>query len=124
MKLKPKSLNLAMRKGTLDPTNGEGAFKLSGGFTAKQNGGKAKVKFFSLALAPNGGTGSLGADVGKKELENFANVKGGTLDPRRLGREARGSHGRADQEGGEGPPQAAQRAPPARPARRSPPLRR
>ena len=79
LKLKPKSLTLSMRKGALDPTNGEGTFKVSGGFRAKQNGGKARVKFFSLALAPNGGTGSLGADVGKKELENFANVTGGTL---------------------------------------------
>ena len=79
LKLKPKSVTLSMRKGSLDPTTGEGTIKTRGSFRAKRGGNKLKVNLTKLNLAASGGKGSIEGEVGKKTVRKFATVKGGTL---------------------------------------------
>ncbi|HSD24222.1 MAG TPA: hypothetical protein VLB79_07845 [Solirubrobacterales bacterium] len=79
MKLKPKSLNLAITGGAVDPVDGAGTVQLSGAFSARRGTGKAKVRLTTLNLGANGGRGSVIAKVGKDFVSNFASLSGGTV---------------------------------------------
>ncbi len=89
LKLKPKSLTLAITGGAIDPVDGSGTTQVSGGFKAKRPKGKAKrkgrgkgktkVKFTSLTLGANGAQGTIVAKVGKDFISGFGTLKGGTV---------------------------------------------
>src|SRR6476619_2060515 len=68
LKLKPKSLNLPIASGSVDPISGAGTVQVTGGFRAKRGKGKTKVTITALNLAPNGGQGSVSAKIGKKKV--------------------------------------------------------
>jgi hypothetical protein len=79
MKLKPKSLNLPITGGAVDPVDGSGTVQVSGGFKAKRGKGKVAVKITTLNLGANGGRGSITAKVNKDFVGNFATLSGGTV---------------------------------------------
>jgi hypothetical protein len=79
LKVKPKSLNLAVTGGELDPTTGAGTIETSGAFRAKRGGRKTKVKIASLVLGANGGAGKINARIGKRKASGFGKLSGGTL---------------------------------------------
>src|SRR6476659_377119 len=79
LKLKPKSLNLPISTGSVDPISGAGTVQVSGGFKAKRGKGKAKVKLTRLTLGANGGPGSISAKIGKSNVNSFATLSGGTV---------------------------------------------
>jgi hypothetical protein len=79
LKLKPKSLNLPIASGSVDPTSGAGTVQVNGAFRAKRGKGKAKVKITRLRLGANGGPGSIAAKVGKNNVGAFATLSGGTV---------------------------------------------
>ncbi|HEY7121634.1 MAG TPA: hypothetical protein VH329_03650 [Solirubrobacterales bacterium] len=79
LKLKPKSLNLPITGGALDPVDGSGTVQVAGGFKAKRGKGKVKVKITTFTLGPNGGPGSITAKVGKDFVSNFGKLSGGTV---------------------------------------------
>src|SRR6476619_4118585 len=79
LKLKPKSLNLPIASGSVDPISGAGTVQVTGGFQAKRAKGKAKVKFTSLTLGASGGPGSISAKVGKSKVNSFGTLSGGTV---------------------------------------------
>ena len=79
LKLKPKSLNLPIASGSVDPISGAGTVQVNGAFRAKRGKGKAKVKITRLSLGANGGTGSIAAKVGKSNVGAFATLSGGTV---------------------------------------------
>jgi len=79
LKLKPRSLNLRIVSGSVDPVSGAGSVQLNGGFRAKRGKGKAKVTLTRLTLGANGGAGSVSAKVGKKSVASFATLSGGTV---------------------------------------------
>ncbi len=55
IKVKPKTLNLAITRGELDPTTGAGTIETTGKFTARRSGRKTKVKVTALVFGANGG---------------------------------------------------------------------
>jgi hypothetical protein len=84
IKVKPKTLNLAITRGDLDPTTGAGTIETTGSFRAKRGrhggpGGKTKVKITALVLGANGGAGRIDAKVGKRKTKGFGKLSGGTL---------------------------------------------
>ena len=79
LKLKPKSLNLPIASGSVDPISGAGTVQVNGAFRAKRGKGKAKVKITRLSLGANGGPGSIAAKVGKSNVGAFATLSGGTV---------------------------------------------
>jgi hypothetical protein len=79
LKLKPKSLNLPIAAGAVDPVSGAGTVQVNGGFRAKRGKGKAKVKITRLTLGANSGPGSISAKVGKRNVGSFATLSGGTI---------------------------------------------
>jgi hypothetical protein len=79
LKLKPRSLNLPISGGAVDPIDGSGTVKVSGGFKARRGKGKVKVKITALNLGANGVQGSVTAKVGKKGVTPFATLRGGTV---------------------------------------------
>jgi hypothetical protein len=79
MKLKPKSLNLPITGGAVDPVDGSGSVQVNGSFNAKRGKGKAKVKIATLNLGANGGPGSITVKVNKDFVSNFAVLSGGTV---------------------------------------------
>jgi hypothetical protein len=79
LKLSPKTLNLPISGGDVDPTNGSGTVQVAGGFKAKKGKGKARVTITALNLGANGGQGSLAAKVGKRKVSVFASLAGGTV---------------------------------------------
>jgi hypothetical protein len=79
LKLKPKSLNLPIASGSVDPISGAGTVQVNGAFRAKRGKGKAKVKITRLSLGANGGPGSIAAKVGKSNVGTFATLSGGTV---------------------------------------------
>jgi hypothetical protein len=79
LKVKPKSLSLPITGGALDPTNGAGSVQTSGKFRVRQGKDKAKVKVLTLNLGANGGAGSLDAKIGKRKVNGFGKLSGGTL---------------------------------------------
>ena len=79
LKLKPKSLNLPIASGSVDPISGAGTVQVNGAFRAKRGKGKAKVKITRLSLGANGGPGSIAAKVGKSNVGSFATLSGGTV---------------------------------------------
>jgi hypothetical protein len=79
LKLKPRALTLPITGGAVDPVNGSGTAKVSGGFQAKRGKGKAKVKLTAITLGANGGPGSISAKVGKRNVSNFATLAGGSV---------------------------------------------
>jgi hypothetical protein len=79
LKLKPKSLNLPITGGAVDPVDGSGAVQVNGGFKVKRGKGKAAVKITTLNLAAGGGQGSVVVKVNKDFVSNFATLSGGTV---------------------------------------------
>jgi hypothetical protein len=79
LKLKPKSLNLPITSGSVDPISGAGTVQINGAFRAKRGKGKAKVRLTRLNLGANGGPGSISAKVGKRNVGSFATLSGGTV---------------------------------------------
>jgi hypothetical protein len=79
LKLKPSSLNLPITGGAVDPIDGSGIVRVSGGLRARRGKAKAKVRITALNLAANGGQGSVTAKVGKKGVTPFATLTGGTV---------------------------------------------
>lgn len=79
LKVKPKTLNLAIIRGELDPTTGAGTIETTGKFRAKRGGRKTKVKITALILGANGGPGKIDAKVGKRKTKGFGKLSGGTL---------------------------------------------
>ena len=79
LKLKPGSLTLPITGGAVDPIDGSGTVRLSGGFKAKRGKGKAKVTLTALNLGANGGPGSIAAKVGKRKVGAFGTLAGGTV---------------------------------------------
>jgi hypothetical protein len=79
LKLKPASLNLAITGGAFDPVDGSGTVQVSGGFRAKRGKHKAKVKFTALTFGANGGPGSIDAKIGKRKVNGFGRLAGGTV---------------------------------------------
>jgi hypothetical protein len=78
-KVKPKTLNLAITRGELDPTTGAGTIETTGGFRAKRGGRKTKVKITALVLGADGGPGRIDAKIGKRKTKGFGKLSGGTL---------------------------------------------
>jgi hypothetical protein len=79
LKLKPKSLNLPITGGAVDPVDGSGTVQVKGGFKVKRGKGKAAVKITTLNLAAGGGRGSVVVKVNKDFVSNFATLSGGTV---------------------------------------------
>ena len=99
LKLKPRTLSLAISKGNVDPVTGAGTIeaagtlraksgkrnKKSGKRKAKKSGkrnkksgkGKAKVRILSLTIGGSGSPGQIDAKVDKKRVNAFATLSGG-----------------------------------------------
>lgn len=78
LKLKPAALSLAIAKGKVDPITGAGNVDAAGTLRAKSGKGKAKVQILSLTFGGSGGPGQIDAKVGKKRVNAFATLSGGT----------------------------------------------
>jgi hypothetical protein len=76
LKLKPGTLSLPITTGELDPITGAGTVETVGALRAKRGKHKAKVKITSLDL---GGTGRINAKIGKRRVNGFAKLSGGTV---------------------------------------------
>jgi hypothetical protein len=79
MKLKPKSLNVPISGGAVDPVDGSGTVQINGAFQARRGKSKVKVRLTTLNLGANGAKGSVVAKVGKEFVSNFATLSGGTV---------------------------------------------
>ncbi len=79
LKLKPKTLNLRMTSGELDPTTGAGTVATAGALKAKRGKRQAKVKIISLVLGGAGGAGKINAKIGKRKVNGFGKLSGGTV---------------------------------------------
>jgi hypothetical protein len=79
LKLKPGTLSLRITTGELDPITGAGTVETVGALRAKRGKHKAKVKITSLDLGGTGGTGRINAKVGKRRVNGFAKLSGGTV---------------------------------------------
>jgi hypothetical protein len=79
LKLKPKSLSLAITGGAVDPVDGSGTVQMNGAIRVKRGKGKTKVRITTLNLGANGGQGSITAKVGKEFVSNFGTLSGGTV---------------------------------------------
>ena len=79
LKLSPKSLNLPIAGGAVDPISGAGTVETSGAIKVKRGKSKTKVKITELTFGANGGQGSIAAKVGKKKVKRFALLSGGTV---------------------------------------------
>ena len=90
IKVKPKTLNLAITRGDLDPTTGAGTIETTGKFTARRSGRKTKVKITALVFGANGGPGTIDAKVGKRKTKGFGKLSGGTLTRQGFGAKLNG----------------------------------
>jgi len=79
LKVNPKSLNIPITSGALDPVDGSGTVYVTGSFKAKRGKSKAKVQLTSLTLGANGGPGSIAAKIGGDRVNNFGSLIGGTV---------------------------------------------
>ncbi len=83
LKLKPASLSLPITGGAVDPIDGSGTVKVSGAMGAKLGKGKTTVTIVSLTFGPGGAPGSVAATVGKgkgrKRVNAFGVLRGGTV---------------------------------------------
>jgi hypothetical protein len=79
LKLKPGTLTLPITTGDLDPTTGAGTLETAGAIKAKRGKRKAKVKIISLTLGGNGGPGKINAKIGKRKVNGFGKLSGGTV---------------------------------------------
>jgi hypothetical protein len=79
LKLKPRSVTLAITGGAIDPVDGSGTAQVSGGFKARRGKGKAKVTITTFNLGANGAQGSIVAKVGKDFVNGFGKLSGGTV---------------------------------------------
>ncbi len=79
LKLKPRTINLPITGGAVDPIDGSGTVQVSGGFKAKRRKHKAKVTITSITFGANGGPGNIAAKVGKRKVGAFGRLAGGTV---------------------------------------------
>src|SRR5262249_41304048 len=61
LKLRPGSLDLAITGGAIDPIDGSGSARVSGGFLAKRGKGKTKVIITRLIFGAGGAPGTISA---------------------------------------------------------------
>jgi hypothetical protein len=78
-KVKPKTLNLRITRGDLDPTTGAGTIETTGAFRVRGRGHKTKVKITALIFGANGGAGKINGKVGKRRTKGFGKLSGGSL---------------------------------------------
>src|SRR4051794_11634829 len=67
LKLSPGSLSLPITGGAVDPINGSGTVRVSGGFKAKRGKGKTKGTITAPALGAHGGPGGPPPPRGEKK---------------------------------------------------------
>jgi hypothetical protein len=79
LKLKPATLTLPVTTGDLDPATGAGTLETTGAIKAKRGKRKAKVKVTGLVLPAAGGTGTINAKIGKRKVNGFGKLSGGTV---------------------------------------------
>lgn len=79
LKLKPGTLTLPITTGDLDPTTGAGTLETVGAIKAKRGKRKAKIKITSLTLGASGGAGKINAKIGKRKVNGFGKLSGGTV---------------------------------------------
>jgi len=79
LKLRPGSLDLAITGGAIDPIDGSGSARVSGGFVAKRGKGKTKVIITRLIFGAGGAPGTISAKVGKKSVGAFGRLVGGSV---------------------------------------------
>lgn len=81
LKLKPSSATLPITGGALDPIDGSGTVRVSGGFKARLAKGKTKVTIVSLTFGTNGAPGAIAAKIGKggKIVGGFGMLSGGAV---------------------------------------------
>jgi hypothetical protein len=79
LKLKPATLTLPITTGDLDPTTGAGTVETRGALRAKRGKRKAKVKITSLTLGGGAGAGKINAKIGKRKVNGFGKLSGGTV---------------------------------------------
>jgi hypothetical protein len=79
LKLKPATRTLPITTGELDPTTGAGTVETRGAIRARSRGRKAKVKITALVFGANGGAGKINARIGKRKVNGFGKLSGGTL---------------------------------------------
>ena len=64
---------------TLTPSDGDGTVKAPGKLQVKAGKRKAEMKISTFTFGANGGPGKIGAKVGKKRVNEFADQSGGTV---------------------------------------------
>jgi hypothetical protein len=79
LKLKPATRTLPITTGELDPITGAGTVETRGALRARRGGRKAKVKITSLVLGGSGGAGKINARIGKRKVNGFGKLSGGTV---------------------------------------------
>jgi len=79
LKLKPRTINLPITGGAIDPIDGSGTVQVSGRFKAKRRKHKAKVTITSITFGANGGPGNIAAKVGKRKVGAFGTLAGGAV---------------------------------------------
>ena len=79
LKLKPSSLELAIKGGAVDPVAGDGTVKAAGTLRVKAGKRKAQVSIKGFRFGANGGPGTITAKVGKKRVKGFGDLSGGTV---------------------------------------------
>jgi hypothetical protein len=78
LKLNPRTLNLSIIRGMVDPVTGGGEISVAGTVRVKSGKRKARVLLKTLVLGPSGGPGLINAEIGEDEVEGFATLTGGT----------------------------------------------
>jgi hypothetical protein len=76
---KPSSLSLPITSGAVDPVSGDGTVKAAGTVQVKVGKRKAELKISTFTFGANGGPGTIGAKAGKKRVNGFGDLIGGTV---------------------------------------------
>ncbi len=79
LKFKPSSLSLPITSGEVDPVSGDGTVKAAGKVQVKAGKRKAELKISTFTFGANGGPGTIGAKAGKKRVNGFGDLSGGTV---------------------------------------------
>jgi hypothetical protein len=84
LKLKPGSLSMSIASGAVDPISGAGNVKAAGTLKVRAGKRKTTVSITGFSFA-NGGAGAIQAKVGKKRVNGFGDLAGGTVAREGLG---------------------------------------
>lgn len=99
LKLKPKAVTLTITGGKLDPVAGDGTVNTTGQLKAKTRSGKAKVSITSVTFGASGGPGSINARVGKRKVNGFGTLSGGTTTRQGFGASLSGINAKLGRKG-------------------------